>query len=188
MLLSPPRNRGLGRNLDASPSTQQHPRPHGNPVLRELVAMDTLPRVPACQPPSHGAAPGVCSHTRESWGREQWARRQLGPCCQACPGRGAGPPRPSLHRGAARALSLAWPSGPGLWQGPSAPLPSPSPEAGPGGLSGARKPARSALTPSSASRRCASPAHSSPFLSLDPLGAETEVTVRREPRLLPWRQ
>ena len=98
VLLSPPRNRGQGGNLNASRSGQQQPQPHGDPVLRELVAMDTLPRVPACQPPSHGAAPRVCSSTQESCGREEWARRQLGPCHQACPGRGQGP-RGRTHAG-----------------------------------------------------------------------------------------
>lgn len=108
-----PINRGGGRNLSASRSSRQQPRPHGNPVLREPVAMDTLPRVPACQPPSPRAAPRVCSHMRESWGREGWASRQLGPCPQACPGRGQGP------RGCASAGEV-----PGLCLAPSANGPS----------------------------------------------------------------
>lgn len=74
----------------ASCSSRQQSRPHGNPVLRELVAVDTLPRVPACQPPSPRAVPRVYSYRRVSRGRAGWAHRQLGPCPQACPGRGQG--------------------------------------------------------------------------------------------------
>lgn len=108
-----PINRGGGGNLSASRSSRQQPRPHGNPVLREPVAMDTLPRVPACQPPSPRAAPRVCSHMHESWGREGWVSRQLGPCPKACPGRGQGP------RGCASAGEV-----PGLCLAPSANCPS----------------------------------------------------------------
>lgn len=71
-------NRGGGRNLNASRSSRQQPQPHRNPVLRELVAMDTLPRVPASQPPSPCAAPRVCSYMCESRGKgcgltDSWA-------------------------------------------------------------------------------------------------------------------
>lgn len=44
---------------------------------------------------------------RESWGNKGWANRQLGPCPQACPGRGQGP-RGWASKGRFQALSSSF--------------------------------------------------------------------------------
>lgn len=184
VMLLLPIHRGGGGNLNASRSSQQQPRPHGNPVLRELVAMDTLPRVPACQPPSPSQPPEsapACVSPRGGRGQgglaDSWA---------PAPGRaqaGGQAPETAPSAGRCRALSrscLRTAHLPGPPLGSPAHLLSHRPGRGQEGLPGANRAPRSdpAAPPRTAVHPGRPGVHGAPFLGLGPLSAKAEVAAR----------
>lgn len=70
--------------------------------------MDTLPRVPVCQPPSPDAVPRVCFYMCESWGRAEWLTDSWAPAPRRAQAGGKAPeavPSP----GSTQALSSSLP-------------------------------------------------------------------------------
>lgn len=67
--------------------------------------MDTLPRVPAFQPPSPCTAPRVCSNTSESWGKRGVGEQTAGSLASGVPRQGARSQGQWLDQGGTWALS-----------------------------------------------------------------------------------